>query len=135
MTSKVHYLHPGQWPVHIGFTDCPRAFAREMKRLKVNDPPEMTAHPRGAAAMHTFTSSDTPMCFIITMPPPGKTRSREQIAAIIAHEALHVVQGMEEELFAGGRFDHESAAYLLQYIVQHCLQIIWKSGKTRKSSP
>lgn len=129
----VEYLHPGQWPVHIGFTTSETAFNEEMNRLKIpgdTRPSFVTSD----AAMHTFERNGS-LLFIICMKPTGRRHSKEQVASLVAHEAIHVVQHMERELYVNGRFDDENAAYLLQHIVQHCLQHMWNTKRERSVEP
>jgi hypothetical protein len=132
--NKMHWLDTGQWPCYIGFTTSEQAYNRCMKRMSVSDPSPWIAHARAGATMHTLTN-DTSLTLIICISPPSRKHSKEQYAALIAHEALHVVQQMEREYYPSGRFDDESAAYLLQHIVQHCLQHAWATGRTRKTAP
>jgi len=127
--NTVEYLHPGQWPVSIGFTTSPEAFDAEMKRLDVQNPWPFKAEG-AAAAMHGFKGQDGDR-FIICCEKPSRHIPKHVYAALVAHEALHVVQEMERLLFPSGRFDDESAAYLLHYIVEHCLQCIWPSKLER----
>lgn len=127
---KVHYLHPGPFPVHIGFTTDERAFNREVRRLGIEGDVPFLASEIASATTHYFRNSHGSLCCIITMPPYGDDKSREQYAALLAHEALHVVQQMRE-LNAGDPFDRETEAYLLQMIVQDCLQIAWGSNNVR----
>lgn len=130
----VYYLHPGQWPVHIGFTTDPKSFKREMKRLKVDSPPEIL-NKNASATTHTLIKEGG-IVFIIAMTPKTKKHSIEAYAALVAHEALHVVQEMERHFCPiAGRFDDESAAYLLQYIVQECLQQVLKAPRSRAVKP
>jgi hypothetical protein len=132
--SKVSYLNPGPYPVYIGFTTSTDAFQRELKRLKVPGDHRAIQHERANATTHFLTSGTSLTC-IIVMQPPTPRISKEQYAALVAHEALHVVQEMERELYSGKRFDDESEAYLLQHIVQHCLQEAWRTGRSRRSKP
>lgn len=132
----IHWLHPGQWPVYIGFTTDEGSFQRATKRMGV--PREQVPHwinPGASATMHTFDSATGQTTFIICITPQGRKQTREQHASLIAHEALHVVQEMNRIFSPHGPFDDESAAYLLQHIVQHCLQHAWKTGRTRKTRP
>lgn len=131
---KVHWLQTGQWPCYIGFTTDEGAFRRCMKRMDVSDPPQWIMGGANAT-MHTFERPSGGTTFIICMTPHNRKVSREQYAAMIAHEALHVVQEMERTYYTGGRFDDESSAYLLQHIVQHCLQHAWNTGRTRRAAP
>lgn len=131
---QVHWMHPGQWPVYIGFCTDEGAFQRCMKRMKVDDPPPWITNGSNATT-HTRVKGNGGTTFVICIRPQTRKHSREQYAALIAHESLHVVQEMERTLYPSGRFDDESSAYLLQHIVQHCLTQAWNTGRTRKSEP
>jgi hypothetical protein len=132
--TSIAYLHPGPYPVYIGFTTSTDAFQRELKRLKVPGEHRAIAHERANGTTHFLTNRDTLTC-IIVMQPPTPRISKEQYAALVAHEALHVVQEMRRELARGECFDHESEAYLVQHIVQHCLQIAWRTNRVRRTKP
>ena len=132
MNDKPHitYFHMGAWPLYVGFTKSRKAFAKEMKRLSC--PGVAFVNPGANATMHTLVNDGTTTCIIAFDKQKG--RSLEQEAALIAHEAVHVAQ----ELWAAigehqpGR---EAEAYLVQQIVQCCLQEAWASGRTRSSAP
>lgn len=123
----VRYFHMGQWPCYVGFTTSEEAFDAEMKRLNITPPPAWIATPHSAATAHYFTNRD--MLTIIVCIRRERRRSREQVAALLAHESLHVVQQMEQWFYPSGRFDDESAAYLLQYLVQSFLYEYSKPGE------
>lgn len=132
--DKVAYVNTGPWPCFIGFTTSEKAYRVELKRLGVKDAVEFLARERGAAATHEFVSNRT-CTYIITIAPQAKGVSNEMFAALIAHEALHVIQYMRAELNRNEPFCAETESYLLQMIVQHCLQHAWKTGRTRKIKP
>lgn len=54
---------------------------------------------------------------------------------MIAHEAQHVVQYIREEFNGHHDFGVENEAYLLQYIVQSCLQELWKTKRVMRTRP
>ena len=124
----------GQWPVFVGFTTSPDAFKRAVKRLKITEDVSFLGHIRAAATTHIFERNGS-LTFIITMQQPTRRYTREQVAALIAHECMHVIQEMRRELARGNCFDDESEAYLLQHIVQHCLQTVWATGRSRAVKP
>lgn len=134
MTARIAYIHPGPYPVHIGFTTSEDAFRRELKRLKVSGDHRALQHDRANATTHFLTNRTSLTC-IIVMQPPTPRISKEQYASLVAHEALHVIQEMRSELNQGDCFDHESEAYLLQHIVQCCLQIAWRTNRVREIKP
>lgn len=71
------------------------------------------------------------MLMILAIRPAGREISKEQYAALIAHEAVHALQFMQENLARSKSLGQEADAYLVQQIVQECLQIAWKTGKRR----
>ena len=128
--KRVHYLNLGPWPCHVGFTTSDDAFQREMKRLRVKDAGYYLG-PNANASTHYLRSASGERVTIVCA-PPKKGRSKEQYAALVAHEAAHVVQDMREGL---GDLGREAEAYLVQHIVQEGLQIAWSTGRKRKRRP
>lgn len=131
----IRYFHMGQWPCYVGFTTEPEAFDAEIKRLKVDNPPEFVANEHSHACTHFLTNRD--MLTVIVTIRRQRRRMKEQIAALIAHEAVHVMQEMENQFFRGGRFDYESQAYIVQYLTQQFLIEYNNPGKnmTRAIEP
>lgn len=133
----MHYLNLGPFPVFVGFTTSPAAFRHEMKRLDVAG--AESAHPitpGGAnATTHYLTARGKKLNCIIVMPPQSRKVSREQYASLLAHEALHVIQEMRSNLNRDEPFCRETESYLLQQIVQECLQIAWRTGRSRAVAP
>jgi hypothetical protein len=126
----IDYCHMGPWPIYVGFTTSKKAFAKEMKRLDAGKTAFLARSGANATTHHLRKDNST--CCIITLDKTGG--STEQIAALIAHEAVHVAQELWENIGedSPGR---ESEAYLVQHIVQFCLQIALDTGRTRKTNP
>lgn len=124
-------MNLGPWPNYVGFTTDAGAFDREMRRLKVKNPDAAIAKSRSNATTH-FLRSGGKSCAIIVMQPMGRRCSKEQYAALLAHEATHVVQEMRDDL---GDLGREAEAYLVQLIVQEGLQIAWKTGRSVRFAP
>jgi len=130
-TPCIPYFNMGQWPLYVGFTTSRKAFAREMKRL---------GHPGIAflagdyanATMHTLEKDGCLTCIIAMEKPTG--RSAEQVAGMVAHEAMHIVQELWSQI-GEKEPGREAEAYLVQQIVQCCLQEAWKTGRVRKAEP
>lgn len=128
--ERVHYFSMGPWPVFVGFTTSEDAYYRETRRLKVAEPTSFIKNTHSCATVHFFVSEGgTSTMIICAQPFRAKRSSREQYAALLAHEAVHVIQDMREQL---GDLGCEAEAYLVQQIVQESLQIAWKAGRTRK---
>lgn len=128
----IAYFHMGPWPFYCGFTTKPKAFRLEMERLKIKPAPDFTASTHANATTH-FLEKDGVLTAVITMQNP-KSRSIEQVAGLLAHEATHVVQEVWEQ-FGERQPGKEAEAYLVQHIVQCCLQVAYKTGRVRKSEP
>lgn len=119
MPAKIKYLPMGPWPVHVGFTTSPKRFAKEMRRLGIEDVSHL-AHEQAGATTHSFEHEDA-LCCIITALPIKKLDAIDY-AAMIAHEAVHVVQAMREALSADDPLGSEAEAYLVQHIVRRCVR-------------
>lgn len=130
----IRYFNPGPWPVFYGFTTSEKAFHKEIDRVcgqKVD-----FLGPNAGMTTHIFTSKKGTLCCIIAAQPfNARKHSREQYAALVAHEAVHVVQEMSANLAAGKSLGIEAEAYIVQQIVQECLQDAWASPKHRATEP
>jgi hypothetical protein len=130
--KHVHYLNLGPWPGYVGFTINKDAFEREMKRLKVKEPVDWISKNGSNAATHFFNNHGSNLAIICIEPFRRHSVSKEQYAAMLAHEATHVVQQMRTDL---GDLGSEAEAYLVQQIVQESLQIAWKTGRVTRRKP
>ncbi len=122
----------GPFPGFVGFTTDQKAFKRELKRLAVTEPVDFLATARANATTHYFEREGSTTA-IITMGKP-KNVSFEQYAALAAHEAVHVVQALWQDI-GEKKPGWEAEAYLVQHIVQFCLQIAYGTGRERKLIP
>lgn len=130
----VHYLNMGPWPGFIGLVFDDKAFQAEMKRLDIPREVKMLGHSRAGATLHEFVSPKGDCVWLLAL-GPTKGRTKEQIAGLVAHEAMHIIQFMQAELAGGKSLGAEAEAYLMQMIVQEALQILWKSNKVRREVP
>jgi ribosomal protein L30E len=101
-----------------------------MKRLKVKNAGPGVNVGASATTHHLVNGSDNTA--IIVMQPPTRKHSKEQYAALLAHEAVHVVQEMRAKL---GDLGSEGEAYLVQQVVQEGLQEAWKTGRVKAGRP
>lgn len=129
----IDYFSMGPWPIYVGFTMSAKAFRKEMRRLEINPAPPMVSNSHSNATTHFLTAPDNGLTAIIAMPKP-KGRSPEQIAGLLAHEAVHVAQELWENI-GERRPGAEAEAYFVQMITQCCLQIALDTGRTRKEAP
>lgn len=130
----IRYFNLGPWPAYCGFTTSEKAFQKEMKRLKIENV-DFLGRAHANATTHIFTNKGS-LCFLITCQPFNRRQqSKEMYAALIAHEAVHVIQEMQKELARGETLGSEAEAYLVQQIVQESLQDAWASTKVRRTEP
>lgn len=130
----IRYFNLGPWPFYVGFTTSEKAFAKEMQRLGVSRV-NFLSHARANMTTHIFENRKTVTCIITSQPFNRRQHSREQYAALIAHEAVHVIQEMSKELARGESLGIEAEAYLVQQIVQESLQAAWATGNKRATKP
>lgn len=131
--AHIEYFGMGPWPIYVGFTTSRKAFKKEMTRLKITPCPDFVTSSHANATTHFLTSPDNGLTAIIAMQKPVG-RSPEQIAGLVAHEAVHVAQSLWENI--GERTPgHEAEAYLVQMITQCCLQQVMKTGRVRRTEP
>lgn len=127
----VAYSDMGIFPLYLGFTTSRKAFAREMKRLEVDDC-SFLPNDHSAAATHYLTNRD--MLVVIIAMPKAKGKSQEQVAGLIAHEATHVAQQLWEHI-GEKQPGAEAEAYLVQHITQFALQQYYDTGRSRAVEP
>lgn len=130
----LHYVNLGPWPGYVGATSCEEHFKSEMERLGIEEKFDWLSREGADACTHTFRSKSGSMMNIVTIRPQRKT-SPEAYAAMIAHECLHIIQRMREEFNQDKPLGDESEAYLLQYLVQECLQIIKYPQRSKRYVP
>jgi hypothetical protein len=123
----------GPWPNFVGFTTSSDAFAKEIARLGI---PEQSflAREGANATTHYFVKGRTQVT-IVCMQPPHPQISPEAYASLAAHEAVHVVQYMREDLNQNECFGREAEAYLVQHLVQEFLQIAKYRNRSRRIHP
>lgn len=120
--GKVHYFNPGPFPVHVGFTICERAFQRELKRLNVTQPVNFLGRHNAGATTHLFERNGKDLCAIVCL---GQIRKRtiSELAAMIAHEAVHVAEAVFDSI-GDKNPSEEVMAYMVQWVVIRCLPIV-----------
>lgn len=127
---QIRYIDMGCWPYHVAFTPDPAEFDREMRRLKIKD--QRALNHRADATTHFLVHDGHSPIAIIVLPYPKSRVFKEQYAAMLAHEAVHVIQDMRDQL---GELGCEAEAYIAQQIVQEGLQQAWKTGRSKRVRP
>lgn len=116
----IEYLNMGPWPVYVGCTNDVKAFDREMQRIAPGQGVKFHPNEDSGATTHFFCHQGM-LTFIVTIRPEHADATPDSLYGLLAHEAMHIVQHMREELIAGHCREGlgiEAEAYLIQYIVQ-----------------
>lgn len=129
----IKYFDMMPFPVFVGFCDDPVSFEQELKRIGLDDPTPFLPHERAGAATHSFYTDR--LNIVVCMDGKNRRRDKTMIAAIIAHEAVHVMQRIKEELSPHDALGIETEAYLVQYVTQSCLIEFWRTGKVITVEP
>lgn len=129
--AAIDYLPIGVYPLFVGFTMSKKAYLKEMKRLEIVNPSPFLSDNSNATCHH-FVGKTGRVSVIAMKRPTGVNVG--QVAGLIAHEAVHVVQRLWDEI---GETDpgHEAEAYLVQTITQGCLALALNTGRERRRCP
>jgi hypothetical protein len=134
--GRVTYLETGPWPFYVGVTMCSKVFKKELDRLGVKGDYKLLCTPWADATTHHFEDKSGKLCVIIGLRHPSeKGVSDAQYAALVAHESLHAVQVLRNRINDGDCLGMEAEAYLLQSIVQSCLEIAWRRDDAVPATP
>lgn len=127
----IRYFSTGPFPVYFAVCFDGRAFAREMKRLGVDDPPEFVTSG-AAATTHTLTSSSRMDTIILCLDPgAARGRAKEEIVGLFAHEATHCMQSTIEAM-RDSEPSREMQAYLVQWFTQCAIAEFNRFRKAKK---
>lgn len=132
MRPCIRYFDTGPLPVHFGVSFEQAAFAKEMKRLGVDQPPQFVT-PGAAASVHTLESTSGAETTVILCLDPQKARGRTpvEIAGLCAHEATHCMQSTIEAM-RDSEPSRELQAYLVQWFTQVALIELGRFRKAKR---
>lgn len=108
--------------MYFGFTTSKAAFAKEVQRLNIKNAPEF-CFSGAAAVTHFFTSEDKVTALVCLDSKRAKKFATCQIAAICAHEAVHVWQECRRKMRETAPGD-EVEAYAIQFFTQRMLECL-----------
>lgn len=126
MTSKVQWVSRALVisPYYIGLCKTEEAFTRELKRMKLPKSSYPVFIPDGAGArVHFFEKGDGSLSAIVCITRP-KGITKEQLNALLVHEAVHVWQEIRACLGEKAP-SSEFEAYSIQSISQSLMQAFW----------
>lgn len=115
-------IHLGPYPIKLLFLTSKLDFNKYVTKLGCPD-----NYPENHGQIYRFLSDEDEILLIIVAPPPFRLSvTRNQYAAMLAHEATHAAQYVRECLSENEPLGSEPEAYLVQYIVQECLNHVYK---------
>lgn len=120
-----HIFFPNIW-IGIAFTE--KSYLKECKRLNIAKPP---SYIEKAAAINPFVKDDGSLSLIICFDPFRQKLHKNQIPALLAHEAVHASDYIFENI-GEDKPGMEIRAYLVQYIVQQSLYALDDFLKRKK---
>lgn len=128
----LRYLDQAMWPIHVAVTADQVAFDREMRRLGIDTFPICASN---GATTHVFERKGHSLLMIVGLTPEYREYSWTQVAAMLAHEAVHVVQNVNDVLSPQAALGDETEAYLVQWVTQESLCFFYETGGTRRVKP
>lgn len=132
MKPQIIYFNRTMFPVWVGVAFTEESYMREMKRLGVEKPDKFH---QSSASVKILAKGDTETYIICYDPKTDKKRHRNEIAALMAHECVHVVDLTFRNVGEHTPGD-ETRAYFVQFLLQNVLYELddfLKSEKARKN--
>ena len=126
----IRYFHTGPFPIYVGFTINPAAFAKEMARLKVDRLPPFTI---GGApgTMHIVTKEGVMRtCIVCIKMRKGVTPG--EVSGLLVHEAVHCFQQTKEAM-GEDEPSCEFEAYTIGYYAQSFIEELARIKKAKRS--
>lgn len=122
--TGVYYINPLYWPGFFCFCPNARAWKAELTRLgHPNDP-----YPTSDGHCRILHKDGKALCIVTVAEKTDENCDAIQIAALLAHEAVHVWQVMRDAM--GERSPGvEQEAYSIQHITQELLNAYQKTRR------
>lgn len=127
---SIDYYPAGAVPIYFGVCFSRKEFRKEMKRLKVSDPPEFSKSGYAGRAIHLERDGHQDTVILCVDESKFSGKEMPQIVALIAHEAEHCTQYALKSMNDGDPSD-EARAYMNGFFVQ-CAMTSLEARKKRK---
>lgn len=107
---------------HITLCTTPRLFKKALKHLKIpkSQQPDFLNSWHADATSHYFENQHDRSKAVVVCIPLAPNKTREQVYALIVHEAVHIWQQIEQTL--GDIHSPETEAYAIQNITQSLIE-------------
>lgn len=123
LPKHFYILNPGTYPVTAVFAPNERAYRRALKRYSINKDLDDGTYPSSAGRVTRYSSderSNGNNAVLIVTIDLSLDVSEQQLAALVAHECVHVMQYIFSEI-GEDRPGWEVEAYAVQSLVQDIL--------------
>ena len=118
--KALHWFEVGPMPGYVGIVFTKRAFFNVLKKLEVEDAVKEQWVGDGSAGANCLLlrKDNGDIVSLVSLDPADyEGRSSAQVAAILAHEAVHVWQYMRDEM-KEHKPGAETEAWVIQYYTQ-----------------
>jgi hypothetical protein len=126
---QIVYLNRTMFPCWVGVCFTEKSYIREMKRLSVEKP---DAFMQSDASVKVLAKGHNETYIICYDPYSDKKRHRNEIAALLAHECVHVVDLTFRNIGEQNPGD-ETRAYFVQYLLVSVLYELDQFLKSKKA--
>lgn len=115
--KKCVWLDMGAIPIGVGFCGSEKAYKQELKKRGVKYDGCFTTKDAAVNFVVNNNSTVALICFDVDSKDNHK---RSQVDALLAHEAVHVMQECRS-VMGGSDHGHEFEAYTVQHVLQFLL--------------
>lgn len=128
--DNLHWLDLSIWPAYVGFCSSEEDYFGFLEELDIDDDFYM---PDTADACVKSLDADGRLCLLVCIKPERfKPYSQVQRAGLLAHEVVHVIQGIRERI---GDIGAEGEAYTMQRILMALVSWEKNVRKGKHGSP
>lgn len=123
--DPIYCLNTGHFPLEAVYVPNRKAWTRFLRERKVSL--KLNPYPETAGCVTFFEHRTLKTKAAITFCDELKDYPADEIAGLVVHECMHVVQCMNEEM-EEQKPGHEFEAYLIQSLVQEVLIALEDEG-------
>lgn len=128
----MRYTHLGIYPVTIYIISKQKQLDKLAKRHDLEDDPDLTIEGC-AAAVFNLGDVEGQLELALYIPKDLRDGSIANVASLISHECMHIVQDVWKHLEEHNP-GKEAEAYLLGYLVFHFMDILYPDNEGKKSN-
>lgn len=125
MGKHRHWIGNGYTPVSLWLIFDKRGWDKTLKRFPVEERGEYPGEDYHASVCHyPAVKGYAHVSLMCVKPDYFKSMPKWRLAALVAHEAVHYMQRVQE--IQGDHLDHETQAYIVQLVTLKAVEAIMK---------